>query len=157
MEQHEGEPVEISTRMGPGEWTPEGLAALVASYQRKLQEMGAPENEIETELEQPDDGSANVRVSWQHIGVRTFADLGQSGTPESENARGNGEFIAADDATKDSKGMGAVLGDAERSAIDAPPTERAMNAAQAQQVPHAVIYTDEEGETYVEEAGDHKE
>ncbi|MHA7304193.1 hypothetical protein ACX80E_02945 [Arthrobacter sp. TMN-49] len=152
MAEIKGEPVEISTRIRPGEWTPEGLAELVASYQHKLLAMGAPESEIRTELQQPDDGSASVRVSWDRRGGRTFADLGQGIPPESENSRGDGESIPADEATADSQGLGAVLGDAEWSAIDAPPTPRAMKAAENGPVPDVTIYTDDDGKTYVEDA-----
>ncbi|WP_243399898.1 hypothetical protein [Arthrobacter glacialis] len=157
MTQINGEPVEISTRIRPGEWTPESLSELVASYQHKLLEMGAPESEIRTELQQPEDGSASVRVSWDRHGVRTFADMGQRIPPESEVARGYGESIPADEATADSQGLGAVLGDAEWSAIDAPPTPRAMKAGENSSVPDVIIYTDENGKTYVEDASSPKE
>jgi hypothetical protein len=151
------EPVEISTRMRPGEWTPESLTELVASYQDKLREMGAPDGEIETSVETPDDGSAHVNVSWQHTGAHTFAQMGQGTTPEAENSRGHGEDIPAGATTDDAKGLGAVLGDAERSTIDAPPTRRATAAAANQPSPDLLVYTDDEGKTYVEDAGPAKE
>lgn len=151
MTQSHGEPVEISTRMRPGEWTPASLAELTASYQQKLREMGAPEAEIDTDVKTPDDGSAVVRVSWLHQGVQTYAEFGQSTVPEDPNARGDGERIPVGEATKDSKGLGAVLGDAERSAIDEPPTARAVAAEGTQEMPKAIIYTSPEGETYMEE------
>jgi len=152
MTESNADPVEISTRMRPQEWTEESLAGLTASYQRKLQEMGAPADEIITEVDTPDDGSAHVRVSWLHSGVHTFADLNQSETAEAPNARGNGEIIPPGEASKDSKGVGAVLGDAEWSAIDAPPTERALEAEKNEQIPNIVIYTDADGKSYAEEA-----
>ncbi|MHA7268694.1 hypothetical protein [Arthrobacter sp. HLT1-20] len=157
MAEINGEPIEISTRIRPSEWTPESLSELIASYQHKLLEMGAPEGEIRTELHQPVDGSASVRVSWDRHGVRTFADVGRGIPPESEVARGHGESIAADEATVDSQGLGAVLGDAEWSAIDAPPTPRAMKARENSSVPDVIIYTDENGKTYVEDAASTKD
>ncbi len=103
MEESQAQPVEISTRMRHGEWTPESMAELTAGYQRKLMEMGAPAEHIVTEVDQHE-------------------------TTQAEEARGNGEVIHPGEATRDSQGLGAVFGDAERSAIDAPPTERAMKA-----------------------------
>ena len=151
------EPVEISTRMRPGEWTRESLTELLGSYQQKLLDMGAPEAEIETSVETPEDGSAQVKVSWRHAGMHTFADMGGNTVEESENSRGHGEFIAPGEATDDSKGLGAVYGDAERSAIDEPPTRRAMEAAESQPEPGFVVYTNDEGKSYVEDAGPAKE
>lgn len=151
------EPVEISTRMRPGEWTQDSLAQLLASYQQKLREMGAPADEIETSVETPEDGGAKVKVSWRHAGLRTFADMGQSAVAEAENSRGHGEYIPAGEATEDSKGLGAVLGDAERSSIDEPPTRRAREAQQHQIDPDLLIMTNEEGRTYVEDVGPAKE
>ncbi|MGO4383063.1 hypothetical protein [Specibacter sp. RAF43] len=142
--------MEISTRMRPGEWTPQSLSELVGSYQGKLRDMGAPEAEIDTEVVQPDDGSVSVRVSWKHAGVHTYASLNQDVPAESANARGDGEAIPVGEVTEDSKGLGAVFGDAERSAIDAPPSGRAVAARQHEQVPDVTVYTDDEGHTHVE-------
>lgn len=157
MTDSHNEPVEISTRMRSGEWTRESLMELVASYQDNLRAMGAPDGEIETSVETPDDGSADVNVSWRHAGVHTFAETGQGTTPESENSRGHGEDIPTGGTADDAKGLGAVLGDAERSSIDAPPTRRATEAAANQPSPDLLVYTDEEGKTYVEDAGTAKE
>lgn len=151
MAQSNGEPVEISTRMNTGDWTPESLAELTASYQEKLREMGAPEDQIYTEVDKLDDGSVDVSVSWHHQGIETYGSLNQSGLPDEDNARGDGERIPAGEATEDSKGLGAVLGDAEHSAIDHPPTERAKAAAGTTEMPNMEVYTSPEGETYIEE------
>ena len=147
------QPVEISTKMQEGEWTEESLKALVGSYQGKLREMGAPEEQIHTAVETLDDGSVNVRVSWQRRGTRTFAETGQGLVEDQENSRGQGEHIPAGEATRDSKGLGAVFGDAERSAIDAPPTERAEQAKKDQEVPELLVHTDDGGNSYVEDVG----
>ncbi|MDO5754102.1 hypothetical protein, partial [Arthrobacter sp.] len=144
-------------RMGPGEWTEKSMDDLVASYQQKLHTMGAPDDQIKTSVETFENGSANVHVSWQRTGTQTFAETGQSLIAETEGSRGQGEHIPAGETTADSKGLGAVLGDADRSAIDAPPTQRAMNAEKNQQTPELLLYTDEEGKTYVEEVDPAKE
>lgn len=151
------DPVEISTRMAEGEWTPESLAEQVGSYQNKLREMGATEPEIETAVETPPDGSASVKVSWHRTGLHTFAEMGQSTLREAENSRGHGEAIPPGEATEDSKGLGAVYGDAERSAIDEPPTRRAMEALEDQTDPDLLVFTTKDGKTYVEDAGPAKE
>lgn len=157
MNDSTNEPVEISTRMRPGEWTQESLTELVGSYQQKLREMGAPDDEIGTSVETPEDGSANVKVSWRHAGVHTFAEMGQSRTEEARNSRGHGEVIPPGEPTKDSQGLGALLGDAERSAIDEPPTRRAMEAEGNQPVPDLLVRTNEDGTSYVEDVGPDKE
>lgn len=131
---------------------PESLLDLTASYQRKLLEMGAAEGDIATEVSQPEDGSALVRVRWMRRGVHTFSNLNQDEVPEADIVRGHGEHIPPGAVTEDSQGLDAVFGDAERSAIDAPPTERAVEAEKTQHTPNVVIYTSPEGETYVEEA-----
>ncbi|MFQ4148149.1 hypothetical protein AAGW05_05545 [Arthrobacter sp. LAPM80] len=134
------------------------MSELTASYQRQLHEMGAPKQEVVTEVRQPEDGSAHVRVSWMHRGAHTFSTLNQNEPSEAVTARGNGEDIPQGSATADSQGLGAVLGDAERSSIDEPPTERAADAEKHQQTPDLIMYTTSEGETYVEEApGKHVE
>lgn len=153
MNANNNQPVEISTKMQEGEWTEESMKALVGSYQEKLREMGAPEEQIQTTVDTLDDGSANVHVSWQRRGTRTFAAAGQGLVEDEEYSRGQGEHIPAGEATRDSKGIGAVLGDAERSAIDAPPTERAVQAEKDQLVPDLVVHTDDEGNSYVEDVG----
>ncbi|MDP9998810.1 MULTISPECIES: hypothetical protein [Pseudarthrobacter] len=64
MALHQPEPVEISTRMRPGEWTDATLAELVASYRAKILDMGASASEVVEEIEKNDDGSVKVNVSW---------------------------------------------------------------------------------------------
>ena len=157
MTESTNEPVEISTRMRPGEWTPESLEQLVGSYQQKIRDMGAPTEEIETNVKTPEDGSAHVHVSWRHAGLHTFADLGQSPVEESELSRGHGESIPAGEPTEDSKGLGAVFGDAERSAIDEPSTARSLKAKENQPTNEYRVFTDDDGKTIVEDAGPAKE
>lgn len=64
MTLYQPEPVEISTRMRPGEWTEAGLEELVTLYRARLMEMGARAAEVVTEVERDDDGSVQVAVSW---------------------------------------------------------------------------------------------
>lgn len=157
MSENTNEPVEISTRMRPGEWTQESLGELVASYQQKLCDMGAAMSDIETNVQTPEDGSAHVHVSWRHAGVHTFAEMGQSTVTEAEESRGQGENIPAGQTTEDSQGLGAILGDAERSAIDEPPTDRSLDAAPSDLDDGYVIRTDDQGKTVVEDLGPAKE
>lgn len=58
------EPVEISTRMRPGEWTEESLQAHVEDYRRRIRDMGAKESQIVTNVERTETGAARVVVSW---------------------------------------------------------------------------------------------
>lgn len=64
MSLYQPEPVEISTRMRPGEWTEESLEHLVGTYHQRIMEMGASAADIVTEIDRNDDGSVRVAVSW---------------------------------------------------------------------------------------------
>lgn len=153
MNESTNEPVEISTRMQEGEWTEESLSQLVGAYEEKMLEMGAPRNEIETTVEQLDNGAVDVHVGWRRSGVQTFSETGRTGTQEAENARGDGEQIPVGEVTQDSQGLGAVLGDAERSAIDEPATVRSEQAKKDQPPADFVVFTTDEGKSYVEDSG----
>ena len=50
MSLYQPEPVEISTRIRPGEWTEESLAELVITYRARIAEMGAPPTEMATDI-----------------------------------------------------------------------------------------------------------
>ncbi|MFW0774775.1 hypothetical protein ACLRGI_16575 [Paenarthrobacter nitroguajacolicus] len=58
------EPVEISTRMRPGEWTEESLLEHVEDYKQQIRDMGARESQIVVNVERTDQGAAHVVVSW---------------------------------------------------------------------------------------------
>ncbi|MGR0160327.1 hypothetical protein [Paenarthrobacter nitroguajacolicus] len=58
------EPVEISTRMRPGEWTEESLLEHVENYKQQIRDMGAKESQIVAHVERTDAGAARVVVSW---------------------------------------------------------------------------------------------
>jgi hypothetical protein len=64
MSLYQPEPVEISTRMRPGEWTEDSLEELVNSYRQRIVEMGASITDVVTDVERGDDGSVRVAVSW---------------------------------------------------------------------------------------------
>ncbi|WP_104045835.1 hypothetical protein [Arthrobacter sp. ZGTC412] len=64
MSLYQPEPVEISTRMRPGEWTEESLELLVESYRERIVEMGASPTDVVTDIDRSDDGSVRVAVSW---------------------------------------------------------------------------------------------
>jgi hypothetical protein len=64
MSLYQPEPVEISTRMRPGEWTEASLEKLVNSYRTRIVEMGASASDVVTDIERNDDGSVRVAVSW---------------------------------------------------------------------------------------------
>ncbi|WP_157367110.1 hypothetical protein [Arthrobacter sp. M2012083] len=58
------EPVEISTRMRPGEWTEESLLEHIEDYKQQIRDMGARETQIVTNVERTEEGAARVVVSW---------------------------------------------------------------------------------------------
>lgn len=64
MALYQPEPVEISTRIRPGEWTEESLTELLAGYRTKIMEMGASASEVVEEVERSDDGGVKVSVAW---------------------------------------------------------------------------------------------
>jgi len=64
MTLYQPEPVEISTRIRPGEWTDESLSATVASYRNELLGMGAAAEEIEIVTDREADGSVRVVATW---------------------------------------------------------------------------------------------
>ena len=64
MSLYQPEPVEISTRIRPGEWTEASLEELVGTYRNRIMEMGANMAEVRTDIERHDDGSVKVAVVW---------------------------------------------------------------------------------------------
>ncbi|WP_427172474.1 hypothetical protein [Arthrobacter sp. 92] len=76
MTLNQPDPVEISTRMRPGEWTEKSLEEVITLYRAKLMEMGAVAGEIVTEVERDDDGSVSVALSWSRIPARHAAPAG---------------------------------------------------------------------------------
>lgn len=70
MTLYQPEPVEISTRMRPGEWTEASLSKLVASYRDKLLDMGATQEEINIETDRDEGGGVKVVATWNKPGVQ---------------------------------------------------------------------------------------
>ncbi|MGO4237316.1 hypothetical protein [Pseudarthrobacter sp. YAF2] len=81
MSLYQPEPVEISTRIRPGEWTEESLAELVITYRARIAEMGAPPTEVATDIERNDDGSVKVVVSWVKAAIAGDEDSVPGGQP----------------------------------------------------------------------------
>lgn len=75
MSLYQPEPVEISTRMRPGEWTEASLADLVDQYQTQVRDMGAAESQIVTEVVRDDDGGVSVTVTWNKGDVTDAPDM----------------------------------------------------------------------------------
>ena len=78
MTLYQPEPVEISTRMRPGEWTESSLEELVTTYRAKLMGMGASVADIVTEVDRNDDGSVRVFVAWRKDDAPNEAATGQA-------------------------------------------------------------------------------
>ncbi|WJH23961.1 hypothetical protein [Pseudarthrobacter defluvii] len=81
MSLYQPEPVEISTRMRPGEWTEDSLVELVDTYRKRVEEMGAPAAEVATDIERNVDGSVRVVVSWTKPAVAGNEDSVPGGQP----------------------------------------------------------------------------
>ena len=64
MTVNQPEPVEISTRIRPGEWTEESLLETVAGYRRQLLGMGAAPSEIDVTTDRDDHGGVSVVATW---------------------------------------------------------------------------------------------
>lgn len=64
MTLYQPEPVEISTRMRPGEWTEESLVTMVDSYREELLRMGAAASEIDIVTDRDQNGGVSVVASW---------------------------------------------------------------------------------------------
>jgi hypothetical protein len=61
---YQPEPVEISARIRPGEWTEDSLEGLVASYREELLRLGAPISAISVTTERDDRGGVSVVATW---------------------------------------------------------------------------------------------
>ena len=64
MTLYQPEPVEISTRMRPGEWTEESLTALADSYREELLRMGAAASAIEITTDRDQNGGVSMVATW---------------------------------------------------------------------------------------------
>lgn len=75
---YQPEPVEISTRMRPGEWTEESLTKLVESYREKLLGMGAAPGEIDVVTDRDEGGGVSVVATWLKADVAREQTLGDA-------------------------------------------------------------------------------
>jgi hypothetical protein len=78
MTLYQPEPVEISTRIRPGEWTESSLEELVTTYRAKLMGMGARVADIITEVDRNDDGSVRISVAWRKDEIANEAASGKA-------------------------------------------------------------------------------
>lgn len=83
------EPVEVSTHISPEDWTEATLGGLVGSYQDRVRAMGAPPEDVVTQVERLGDGSVSVRVSWDRRGTAMdpMAGDGASGGLEPDGSK----------------------------------------------------------------------
>jgi hypothetical protein len=78
MTLYQPEPVEISTRMRPGEWTEDSLSELVATYRRQLLEMGAAPGDIAIVTDRDEGGGVSVVATWTKADVIDGQDPGNA-------------------------------------------------------------------------------
>lgn len=64
MTLYQPEPVEISTRLRPGEWTEASLSELVETYRHQLLAMGAVHSEIDITTDRDEGGGVSVVAVW---------------------------------------------------------------------------------------------
>ncbi len=81
MTLYQPEPVEISTRMRPGEWTEENLTEIVAAYREELMSMGAPASAIDISTERDDHGGVSIVATWIKAATTDEGVIPGSGTP----------------------------------------------------------------------------
>ncbi|GAA1352686.1 hypothetical protein [Falsarthrobacter nasiphocae] len=117
MDNLQGQPVEVSAHIEAGEWDATRGEELLAAYRRQLLEMGATEAELITEVDELEDGGANVRVRWDRTGVTHFDDYTSPGTPVTSRTGENAESVPEGETTEGSRGLGAVYGEADRSPV----------------------------------------
>ncbi|QYF90357.1 hypothetical protein [Arthrobacter sp. PAMC25284] len=82
MTLYQPEPVEISTRMRPGEWTEENLTEIVAAYRNDLMAMGAPASDIRISTERDAHGGVSIVAAWIKAAIVDEQVLPGSGTPQ---------------------------------------------------------------------------
>ena len=76
MTLYQPEPVEISTRMRPGEWTEDSLSELVGRYRQQLLEMGAAPGDIAIVTDRDEGGGVSVVATWTKADVIDGQDPG---------------------------------------------------------------------------------
>lgn len=160
MEELSGEPVQVSTHLSEGEWTPQTVDALIASYKEQLVSMGATEPELRTDVDELEDGSVDVRVSWHHHGVRAFDDFSGpvapapvGGAADPVTGPGSEHQHLEGRTTEGSNGLGSVFGEADRSAQESEPGDRRAaldDPTVTPEVRSTPVVTDAEGYTHLQ-------
>lgn len=111
MTLYQPEPVEISTRVRPGEWTEDSLAALVANFRQELLGMGAPPEEITVATDRDDRGGVSVVALWTRQpghGTETIRDPdGAAANPMPD--KGTDPAVAVQDPPTGSQGNTIML------------------------------------------------
>lgn len=82
MTLYQPEPVEISTRMRPGEWTEDSLAEIVATYREELRNMGASDPDIDVVTDRDPHGGVSVVATWLSPPPRTKGQCPARGRPD---------------------------------------------------------------------------
>ncbi len=81
MTLYQPEPVEISTRMRPGEWTEDSLAEIVATYREELRNMGASDPDIDVVTDRDPHGGVSVVATWLKSATPDEGAVPGAGTP----------------------------------------------------------------------------
>ncbi len=81
MTLYQPEPVEISTRMRPGEWTEDSLAEIVATYREELRNMGASDPDIDIVTDRDPHGGVSVVGTWLKSATPDGGAVPGAGTP----------------------------------------------------------------------------
>lgn len=135
----ESEPVEISTVLSPGDWTEETLPQMVQSYRDRLIEMGAGADNLATSIDRGDNGSIKVSVSWDRRSIVPEA-IENAGLPGPEGSHGLDRIPLGHVGTplvNEPSGHGS--------------THQPTRGLADEEV---IMYTDEDGTTWVEGPGD---
>ncbi|WP_211320917.1 hypothetical protein [Arthrobacter livingstonensis] len=135
----ESEPVEISTVIGPGDWTEETLPQIVQSYRDRLIEMGAGQDSIITSIDRADNGSIKVSVNWdrRRIVPEVVEDAGRVGPEDSQRLRGVPLGRVGSPLVNEPSGSGST-----QLSVPGPAGEK------------VIMYTDDDGTTWLEGRSD---
>jgi hypothetical protein len=127
--------VEISTSLGPGEWSEETLPHVLDGYRDKLIEMGASADSLITTVDRAGNGSIAVSVRWdRHRAVPAIVqDTGLAGP-------GNSHGL---DGIPLGNSGGPVVNQPFGSEPGQPPTPGLSDEK-------VIMYTDDEGTTWLE-------
>lgn len=139
MTEMESEPVEISTVLGPGEWTEETLPQRIQFYRDRLIDMGAGADILVTSLDRGGNGSIKVSVSWDRRSIvpEIIDDAGLPGPEGSHGLDGIPLGHVGSPLVNEPSGDGS--------------TQQSTRGLADEKI---IMYTDEVGTTWVEGRGD---